>query len=116
MHNVLRAAGWTVELVHQLGQPEWIPALWFPAAMRMVAPRAGAAAPAGSPLGLAEYRALAASLPVPTPLQVRQFAEYVAGAHSWYKHLRLLAARRPRCRSSSIPRQGCSARRLPTAA
>lgn len=37
MHNVLRRGRWTVELVHQLGQPEWIPALWLPAARRMVA-------------------------------------------------------------------------------
>jgi hypothetical protein len=36
MHNALRAGGWIVELVHQLGQPEWIPSLWLPAAMRMV--------------------------------------------------------------------------------
>lgn len=96
MHNVLRRGGWTVELVHQLGQPEWIPALWLPAAMRMVdaagRERIGAA---GSTLGLSEYRALVRSLPVPTASQVHQFAEYVAGAHSWYKHLRLLPAKAP---------------------
>jgi hypothetical protein len=32
---------------------------------------------------------------VPTPLQLRRFAEFVAGAHSWYKHLRVLPARAP---------------------
>jgi glycosyltransferase involved in cell wall biosynthesis len=28
-------------------------------------------------------------------VQLRQFAEYVAGAHSWYKHLRVLPAKTP---------------------
>jgi hypothetical protein len=50
---------------------------------------------AGSTLGLSEYRALIGSLPLPTTSQVRQFAEYVAGAHSWYKHLPLLRAKTP---------------------
>ena len=95
MHNSLRRGGWTVALVHQLGQPEWIEALWLPAALRAVEAAGRPRSAAGSTLALAEYRALAGALPVPTRSQVRQFAEYVAGAHSWYKHLRLLPARAP---------------------
>jgi hypothetical protein len=34
-----------------------------------------------------DYRELIASLPVPTTEQTENFAEYVVGAHSWYKHL-----------------------------
>ena len=96
MHNALRAGGWMVELVHHLSQPKWIEESWLPTATRLVAaygqarPRAMAAT-----LRLSEYRALARTLPVPTPLQVRHFAEFVAGAHSWYKHLRLLPASTP---------------------
>jgi hypothetical protein len=96
MHNALRAGGWTVELVHQLNQPAWIEELWLPAALRLAASnRQAAAAAMPGRLALSEYRRMAASLPAPTPLQVRQFAEYVAGAHSWYKHLRLLPAKAP---------------------
>lgn len=95
MHNVLRTGGWAVELVHQLGQPEWIPELWLPAAVRVVEAAGRPQSATGQTLLLQEYRALARSLPVPTPLQARQFAEYVAGAHSWYKHLRLLPAGTP---------------------
>jgi hypothetical protein len=40
MHNVLRNGGWTVQLVHHLSQPKWIEDLWFPAAARLLAPRA----------------------------------------------------------------------------
>jgi hypothetical protein len=41
-------------------------------------------------LTLGEYRALIRSLPVPTHSQLCEFATFVAGAHSWYKHLPLL--------------------------
>jgi hypothetical protein len=41
-------------------------------------------------LNLPQYRELIRSLPVPTPVQMRQFAAFVAHAHSWYKHLPLL--------------------------
>jgi hypothetical protein len=41
-------------------------------------------------LTLPQYRALVASLPTPTPLQMQQFSEFVSHAHSWYKHLPLL--------------------------
>jgi len=33
------------------------------------------------------YRQLIAPLPIPTAEQTESFAAYVAGAHSWYKHL-----------------------------
>lgn len=33
------------------------------------------------------YRQLIAPLPIPTAEQTESFAVYVAGAHSWYKHL-----------------------------
>ncbi len=96
MHNALRAGGWTVELVHQLNQPAWIEELWLPAALRLAASnRQAAVAAVPGRLDLSEYRRMAGSLPAPTPLQVRQFAEFVAGAHSWYKHLRLLPATAP---------------------
>lgn len=95
MHNALRAGGWTVELVHHLNQPKWIEGLWLPKAARLVAPELEPRAPDGAALSLSGYRALARTLPVPTPQQVREFAEYVAGAHSWYKHLRLLPANTP---------------------
>jgi hypothetical protein len=96
MHNALRAGGWAVELVHHLNQPKWIEELWLPAATRLVAAHRGGRSPvAGAALRLSEYRALVRSLPVPTPLQVRHFAEFVAGAHSWYKHLSLLRANEP---------------------
>ena len=96
MHNALRAAGWTVELVHHINQANWIEELWLPAARRLVESFRTAQAPAsGTQLSLAEYRALVESLPMPTVEQARQFAEYVAGAHSWYKHLRLLPAYAP---------------------
>src|SRR5262245_37733059 len=39
---------------------------------------------------LHRYRVLVASLPMPTLVQMQQFAGHVAGAHSWYKHLPLL--------------------------
>ena len=96
MHNVMRRAGWTVELVHHLNQPDWIEQRWLPVAQRLSSPPAQPTPPArGEALTLAEYRALARELPVPTPRQVRQFAEYVAGAHSWYKHLPPLPAKTP---------------------
>ena len=96
MHNALRAAGWMVELVHHLSQPKWIEELWLPTATRLIAAhREARSPPVGAALRLSEYRALAKSLPVPTPLQVRHFAEFVAGAHSWYKHLPLLPANAP---------------------
>jgi hypothetical protein len=41
----------------------------------------------GNPLTLDEYRHLVGALPPPTAEQQRSFAEYVAEAHSWYKHL-----------------------------
>ena len=40
MHNVLRAGGWTVQLVHQVSQPKWIEELWLPVAARLLAARA----------------------------------------------------------------------------
>jgi CheY-like chemotaxis protein len=96
MHNVLRRSGWTVELVHHLNQPGWIEERWLPVAERLAAAPAQPTRGAGPDrLTLAEYRALARALPVPLPQQVRQFAEYVAGAHSWYKHLPLLPAKTP---------------------
>lgn len=33
------------------------------------------------------YLDIIGQLPIPTAEQTRNFAEYVAGAHSWYKHL-----------------------------
>ena len=33
------------------------------------------------------YIEVAKELPVPTEEQVREFADFVTGAHSWYKHL-----------------------------
>jgi len=96
MHNVLKRSGWTVELVHHLNQPRWIEESWLPVAGRLVAARREARAPAAAEtLSLSEYRALVKSLPAPTPVQLRQFAEYIAGAHSWYKHLRVLPAYSP---------------------
>ena len=41
----------------------------------------------GVPFNLAEYIALIAGVPLPTKAQRENFADYVAGAHSWYKHL-----------------------------
>jgi hypothetical protein len=96
MHNVLRSAGWTVELVHHLSQPKWIEEVWLPVAKRLVFGHlARRVLPMGPVLTLMEYRALLKSLPVPTPDQMRNFAEYVANAHSWYKHLRLLPVETP---------------------
>lgn len=96
MHGTLKGAGWTVELVHHLNQPRWIEERWLPVARQLVSASLQARRPAkAGTLTLAEYRALARELPLPTPLQVRQFAEYIAGAHSWYKHLRLLPANTP---------------------
>jgi hypothetical protein len=96
MHNVFRSAGWTVELVHHLSQPKWIEEVWLPVAKRRVFAQLARRVPAMSgALTLADYRALVRSLPVPTPEQMRNFADYVARAHSWYKHLRLLPAKTP---------------------
>jgi len=96
MHNALTRAGWTAELVHHLNQPRWIEERWLPVAKRLVFASLQPRLPATQErLTLARYRALARSLPVPTPQQVRRFAEYVAEAHSWYKHLRLLPANTP---------------------
>lgn len=36
---------------------------------------------------LADYRALWRNVPRPTATQIQEFALFVAGAHSWYKHL-----------------------------
>jgi len=41
------------------------------------------------PVSLAEYCDLLAAVPVPTQEEKESFAEYVAHAHSWYKHLSL---------------------------
>ncbi len=38
-------------------------------------------------LSLKEYVDLLSDLPVPTTEQIKDFADYVSGAHSWYKHL-----------------------------
>ena len=35
MYNELRAGGWTVELVHHLGEPAWIEDRWLPLAQRL---------------------------------------------------------------------------------
>jgi hypothetical protein len=51
--------------------------------------------PFSQPLSLATYMELVASLPVPTPVQMEQFAEFVSRAHSWYKHLPLLPPGQP---------------------
>jgi hypothetical protein len=42
------------------------------------------------PMTVDEYVTLVAHLPPPTDLQIRQFADFVSGAHSWYKHIQLL--------------------------
>lgn len=42
-----------------------------------------------------KYLELAASLPRPSAEQTERFVEYVAGAHSWYKHLPLLPPGNP---------------------
>jgi len=42
------------------------------------------------PMPVDEYVTLVAHLPPPTDLQIRQFADFVSGAHSWYKHIQLL--------------------------
>jgi hypothetical protein len=96
MHNALTRAGWTVELVHHLNQPRWIEERWLPVAKRLIFASLQARLPATKRrLTLAQYRALVRPLPAPTPQQVRRFARYVAEAHSWYKHLRLLPANTP---------------------
>lgn len=95
MHNALRSGGWTVELVHHLNQPRWIEELWLPVAARLVAPAGTPPAPRDAALTLADYRALVRKLWLPAVEQQRSFAEYVAGAHSWYKHLRVLPASTP---------------------
>jgi hypothetical protein len=41
------------------------------------------------PLDLAGYRELFSPLEPPAPHQLREFAKFVTGAHSWYKHLPL---------------------------
>src|SRR5580765_2392503 len=38
-------------------------------------------------LSVESYLALVQNLPLPTPEQRRNFVDYVACAHSWYKHL-----------------------------
>lgn len=43
------------------------------------------------------YRDVARQLPVPTAEQALAFARYVAGAHSWYKHLSALKASPFKC-------------------
>lgn len=40
-----------------------------------------------SPSRMHNYRELIAPLPIPTTEQTENFAAYVVGAHSWYKHL-----------------------------
>jgi len=96
MHNALRRGGWTVELVHHLSQPKWIEEVWLPAAVRLVTTCAEPDAPArGASINLDRYRAIVRALPAATPQHLRAFADYVAGAHSWYKHLRLLPASAP---------------------
>ena len=47
------------------------------------------------PLTSAEYKQLAEALELPTIQQMKQFADFVCTAHSWYKHLPLLAPGRP---------------------
>lgn len=96
MHNELRRAGWTVELVHHLNQPRWIEERWLPVARKLIFASLQPRLPAATrKLTLAQYRHLVRPLPVPTPQQGRRFAEYVAEAHSWYKHLRVLPAQTP---------------------
>jgi hypothetical protein len=44
---------------------------------------------------LAAYRSATEELEPPTEAQIEQFIEYVAGAHSWYKHLPMLPPGKP---------------------
>lgn len=46
-------------------------------------------------LTLVQYRSVTRSLPRPTVAQMTDFAEFISGAHSWYKHLPLLPPGRP---------------------
>jgi len=39
---------------------------------------------------MTDYRKIARTLPLPSTEEVRAFVDFVAGAHSWYKHLPLL--------------------------
>lgn len=38
---------------------------------------------------MSTYAEVASKLPIPTQEQTREFAEFVTGAHSWYKHMRV---------------------------
>lgn len=40
-----------------------------------------------APCGLSQYRNFVGNLPSPTDQQIENFVEFVAEAHSWYKHL-----------------------------
>src|SRR3989442_90660 len=44
---------------------------------------------AGSSSAMADYMQVVRVLPRPSPEQISSFVAYVAGAHSWYKHLPL---------------------------
>ena len=44
----------------------------------------------GPGLRLEEYRKIVGALPAPSRQQMEEFAAFVSGAHSWYKHLPLL--------------------------
>jgi hypothetical protein len=46
-------------------------------------------------LTLIEYKSLTIHLPRPTAPQMENFAEFVSGAHSWYKHLPLFPPTAP---------------------
>lgn len=56
---------------------------------------AQAASAAVPVLSLDDYRALVSKLPSPTEEQMRAFATFVCGAHSWYKHLPMYPPGRP---------------------
>jgi hypothetical protein len=48
-------------------------------------------------LSFADYRTLVSDIPPPSDDQIRDFVEFVSGAHSWYKHLPVLSPGQPFC-------------------
>ena len=81
--------------------------------VRFIRGHGGDASPADprSKLTLREYRELISDLPRPTEEQMLNFAQFVSGAHSWYKQLPIVpnSGRERGALLSALRREGAAA-------